>query len=321
MTGKVQITLKNGQELSSDQDETILESALKQGYSIEHSCKTGTCGICETTILDADSQAIIGDKILTCCYKPSCSLTIDSEYFEELKDIKSQVSPAKVDEIVHHTDDVICLLLRVPPRIDFKYLPGQYLDLTVQGTKRSYSIASKPRDDKRIELHFKKVSGGEMSNKIFAPISVGQLVQIEGPKGTFFERKKTTGPLIFLATGTGFAPVKSLIESILARENLTRKVYVYWGNRSADLFYGQSQLAEWSDGSDVIVHLCLSKATPEWDGRNGYVHTCLLEDDVPLENAEVYACGSLAMIGSARECLIEAGLNPNNFYSDAFVAS
>ncbi|MCW8354488.1 FAD-binding oxidoreductase [Marinomonas pontica] len=185
MTGKIQITLKNGREFCSDQDETILESALKQGYSIEHSCKTGTCGICETTILDAESKAIVGEKILTCCYKPSCSLTIDSEYFEELKDIKSQVSPAKIDEIVHRTEDVLCLFLRLPPRVDFKYLPGQYLDLIVQGTKRSYSIASKPREDKRIELHFKKVPDGEMSSKIFAPISAGQLVQIEGPKGTF----------------------------------------------------------------------------------------------------------------------------------------
>ncbi|MCW8354487.1 hypothetical protein N5P32_00590 [Marinomonas pontica] len=136
-----------------------------------------------------------------------------------------------------------------------------------------------------------------------------------------FERNKNTGPLIFLATGTGFAPVKSLVESILSRGNLTRKVYVYWGNRSADLFYAQSQLAEWSDNPNVMVQLCLSKAAPEWSGRKGYVHHCLLEDGVPLENAEVYAYGSIAMIDSARECLIEACLNPNNFYSDAFVAS
>ena len=160
-----------------------------------------------------------------------------------------------------------------------------------------------------------------MSEKIFLPISTNQLLQIEGPKGTFFLRNRKSGPIIFVATGTGFAPVKAIVNSIIESGKRGRNIYIYWGNRSPELFYDNCH-EEWvANVEGLNVELCLSKSNAEWSGRQGYVQDCIVQDLINLTDAEVYACGSYDMIQSARKVLVSAGLSENCFYSDAFVAS
>lgn len=304
-----------------NEGETLLESAINNKIYLEHSCKNGACGICEVTVLDGsgvDNQNVV----LSCQYVPISDMIIKADYFPELEFVLTKTCPAKINSVEFRGQDIAIIELRIPPTTNFNFLPGQYLDIKYQGVSRSYSIASIPNDSNTLELHLKKVINGVMSSKIFEPIRMNQLIQIEGPKGTFFLRNKATGPIIFIATGTGFAPVKAMLNQLIEMQVLNRSVHIYWGNRTSDLFYDQSLLLAWEDKYDFInVNFCLSKPEDEWSGRNGYVQNCVLEDKLSLKDAEVYACGSIDMISSAKELLINAGLNKEYFYSDAFVAS
>jgi CDP-4-dehydro-6-deoxyglucose reductase len=320
---KHQITLlPSGVMFESSSDKTILDSALEAGVVLEHSCKTGTCGVCEARVVLGEVDGLNKKVLLTCQEMPSCDLTLHAEYFPELANIKCLTSPAKVSSILYKSESIISLELRLPPKIKFDFLPGQYLELKHQGITRSYSIASIPNRKNTIELHFKRVLGGKMSEKIFSPIKDDQLVQVEGPKGTFFLHNKKTGPVVFIATGTGFAPIKAMVSQLIQSQQLDRPIYIYWGNRSSEFFYDEHVLSDWCGRFDSIkVELCLSKKEENWLGRIGYVQNCLMEDEFCLCDAEVYACGSIEMIESAKSLLIDAGLDRDSFYSDAFVAS
>jgi len=311
----------SGIEYFSDEGETLLESAINHNIHLEHSCKNGTCGVCEVTILEGSNMDGL-DVVLSCQHIPTRDMVIRAHYFPELGTIITKTCPAKINSLEFRCQNIAVLQLRMPPTTEFNFLPGQYLDVKYQGVSRSYSIASIPNDKNTLELHLKKVENGAMSTKIFAPIKTNQLVQVEGPKGTFFLRNKMTGPIIFIATGTGFAPVKAMLSQLINEQRFDRPVYIYWGNRTSDLFYDQNLLLAWEDKYDFInVALCLSKTEDKWLGRIGYVQNCVLEDKLALENAEVYACGSIDMISSAKKRLVNAGLNSEHFYSDAFVAS
>jgi CDP-4-dehydro-6-deoxyglucose reductase len=312
----------SGIVFEGDSDKTILDSALEAGIALEHSCKTGTCGVCEAKIISSEDNEFDERGLLTCQTMPSCDLTLHAKYFPELARIKCLTTPAKVNSILYMSEDIIALELRLPLKVKFDFLPGQYIDLKYQGITRSYSIASIPNGKNTIELHFKRVLGGKMSENIFLPIKKDQLLQVEGPKGTFFFHNKKTGPIVFIATGTGFAPVKAMVSQLIQDQQLDRPIYIYWGNRSSDLFYDEQVLLNWSERFDSIkAKLCLSKAEDKWVGRIGYVQNCVIEDELSLCDAEVYACGSLEMIDSAKNLLIGVGLDRDSFYSDAFVAS
>ena len=312
----------SGTVFEGDSGKSILDSALEAGIALEHSCKTGSCGVCEARVIISECNELDGSVLLTCQTMPSCGLTLQAEYFPELANIKCLTAPAKVNSILYKNGNVISLELRLPPKVKFDFLPGQYLDLKYQGITRSYSIASIPNRKNTIELHFKRVVGGQMSEKIFSLIKENQLLQVEGPKGTFFFHNKMTGPIIFIATGTGFAPIKAMVSQLIQDQQLDRPIYIYWGNRSSDLFYDEQILLDWSVRFDSIkVEFCLSKVEESCIGRIGYVQNCVLEDNISLSDAEVYACGSIEMIDSAKSSLVNAGLDRDSFYSDAFVAS
>jgi CDP-4-dehydro-6-deoxyglucose reductase len=198
------------------------------------------------------------------------------------------------------------------------FLPGQYVDLIAKGVRRSYSIANAPRSDGTLELHVRRYPGGVMSNHLFDHAMDGELMRLQGPLGTFFRREERTGPMLFLATGTGIAPVKALLEEIAADPSATagRPIAVYWGNREPEDVYWQPP-----ESAGVRVVPVLSRALPDYAGRRGYVQDALLADWPDLRGAEVYACGSQAMIQAAEKPLVDAGLDPHAFHYDAFVSS
>ena len=309
-------------EASSDL--SLLDSALKSKVILPYSCNNGACDTCEVEVLD-ENDTLKNKKVLSCQFKPESDLRIRAEYFPELEGIQIITSPSKVSQYNSPVNDIAVLKVRLPPKVKFDFLPGQYIDLKFQGVSRSYSIASLPNDENIIELHFKKVLNGEMSLKIFKPIASNQLMQIEGPKGTFFLRDKNAEVIIFLATGTGFAPVKSMVLQLI-EEGYSGAVYIYWGNREKELFYDDTP-NQWQKKHDNIVYEpCLSKPDGAWDKYEGYIQNRVTEHALEsnlydLANVDVYACGSNAMILAAKEKLVNAGLKSNNFYSDAFVAS
>lgn len=324
------VTLTNTTQFSATQDQTILDSAIKAGIALEHSCKTGRCGVCKVQVLSGDTTPLKTEEslsdtemqqgyILTCCRAAVTDVELDTEDLGELGSIQSKTLPCRIDSLQLLADDVIEVVLRTPPSAQLDYLPGQYADIIGKdGLRRSYSIANAPKSDGKISLHIRKVENGQMSDYWFNYAQPNDLLRMEAPLGTFCLRNKSAEHLVLLATGTGIAPIKAMLEQLVAQpeKNTYSQIHLYWGGRTEKDIYWQPDFP----GLRLNFVPVLSR-TPEWPGRKGHVQQCVLADSIPLANAVVYVCGSDIMIQSASQQLIAAGLDKKNFYSDAFVSS
>lgn len=305
-------------------DDTILNAALANKVFLEHSCRKGDCGLCSATLLSGTVKNEHGNKIssgtiLTCCSYPQSNLQVKANYISELADIDCVTLPCKVASIHFNTEDIVTLNLRLPPTAKFNYLAGQYIDLIYKSIRRSYSIANSQAVSSGIELHIRLIPNGEFSQLLVNTCDINQLMRIEGPKGTFFVREATS-PIIFLAGGTGFAPIKAMVEELINNKT-NRTIYIYWGMASSRNFYTNVVRCWAEQYSDVHYIPVVSDVDSHWDGRRGLVHNAVLEDFPDLSAYHVYACGSPLMINSAKEMCISQGLNETHFYSDIFVPS
>ncbi|RMT93770.1 hypothetical protein ALP39_200176 [Pseudomonas marginalis pv. marginalis] len=279
----------------------------------------------DTEVIHHDESALSAEDvasgyILTCCRAALSDVRLDIEDLGLFANLKSKTLPCRVDSFKRLADDVVEVILRLPPKDPLSYLSGQYVDVIGKsGVRRSYSIANAPRQDGRLELQIRRVEGGVMSQYWFEELASNDLLRLEGPQGTFALRNTTPTNLVFLATGTGIAPVKAILEQLKADPELVagKKVWVYWGGRHAQDIYWAPEL-----GSLPIAFMpVLSRPDSSWEGRTGYVQDALAHDEIDLADAVVYACGSEHMIHSAKEKLVTIGLPHKNFYSDAFVSS
>ncbi|PYC22956.1 FAD-binding oxidoreductase [Pseudomonas mosselii] len=325
------VKLQNGKVFSSESGTSLLDSARAAGITLEYSCRTGRCGVCKTRVVRGETEALreetslnteerAAGMILTCCRHAVSDVEIDAEDLGALGDIVVKTVPCRIDRLTRLTDNVIEVVLRVPPTGKLTYLPGQYLDVIGEGgLRRSYSIANAQREDGKLELQIREVAQGLMSQYWFGSAKHNDLLRLEGPLGTFCLRDKEASTIVFLATGTGIAPVKAMLEQLLDNPELaaSKKIYIYWGGRTPGDIYWTPQL----EGLNAEFIPVLSRANGDWHGRTGYVQKALLDDGIELTDAVIYACGSEDMIHSAREALTAAGLPAKHFYSDAFVSS
>ena len=325
--------IKTGRKsfFTSEKNETLLFAAEKSGANLPYSCRTGRCSSCKCKVISGSSVAASEELGLTESEKAegwilSCVRSATSDMMLEVEDLGGvslptpKTVPCRIQELSRLADDVIQVHLRLPPTAEFSYLPGQYIDVIGQaGIRRSYSLANAPASDKHLELHIRAVPGGAMSEYWFKQAKVNDLLRLNGPLGTFFLRQIAGLDLVFLATGTGIAPVKSVLEgmSTLSADQQPRFVTVYWGARKPqDLYCDVTKFS----GSARYVPV-LSQANETWTGAHGYIQHQLLKDMPDLSQAAVYACGSDAMIHSAKVLLDSAGLPAHRFHSDAFVCS
>lgn len=325
------VTLSNNKTFIADQDRTLLDSAKSQGVVLEYSCRTGRCGVCKAKVLHGSTAVIQGEQglnetelamgyILTCCRSALSDLELDTDDLGDLADIQTKTLPCRIDSIEKVAVDVVKVLLRVPPSNSLRYVAGQYIDVIgKEGVRRSYSLANAQREDGKLELHVRQVPQGVMSQYWFGGAQSNDLLRLEGPLGTFGLRNTRPSNLIFLATGTGIAPVKAMLEALAtgSQQLAGKRIYVYWGGRTESDLYWNPQLLQ----VDLNFIPVLSRAGAQWSGRTGHVQDALLADSIDLADAVVYACGSDAMIHSAREQLLAVELPAKNFYSDAFVSS
>lgn len=308
--------------------ESILDSALRSNLVFEYSCKTGQCGVCKTTLLEGEvvelqpqialtEQQKQNNQVLTCCCAPKTDIFIDAEDLSALHGIDAKTLPARINAITMLTSDIVEVVLRLPPTSNFKFLEGQYLDVIQNDIRRSYSIAS-AASKAEITLLIKRFENGKMSDYWFNQAKENDLLRIEGPKGTFFLREHSK-PLLFLATGTGIAPIMSILKSLDENPgyNQQNSITVYWGNRHPEEFVWQP---EFKKISVEFIKVC-SKPTQDWIEEKGYVQNIAIKKQPDLVGCAVYACGSNVMIQEARQQFIEAGLAENQFYSDAFLQS
>ncbi|UUX96778.1 FAD-binding oxidoreductase [Aquabacterium sp. J223] len=328
------ITTHLGRRFESRDGETLLDAALRHGLAFPYSCRTGRCSTCKGRLADVAATMALTDElglsqaeretgaILTCVRTATADLRLEIEDLTGVTLHPAQTLPCRIDGLARLAPDVLQVVLRLPPASTLRYHPGQYVDVIGPGgLRRSYSLANAPREDRRLELHVREVPGGEMSRYWFEQAKVDDLLRLRGPLGTFFLRSAGERDLVFLATGTGIAPVKAIMEGLQRPSDATtrpRSVTVLWGGRRAEDLY-------WAPSPDLPDHRfipVLSRADASWDGARGHVQQVLV-DGPPRDwtTTWVYACGSDAMIHGARERLTAAGLPPGQFLSDAFVCS
>jgi CDP-4-dehydro-6-deoxyglucose reductase len=325
------ITLANGKQFHAEASETMLDAALRAGIVLEHSCKTGRCGSCKTQLHGASSISLVDEIglsqaereagwILTCARSATSDVQLDVEDLGDIQVYPAKTLPCRIQSLERLSQDVLRVILRLPPNQVLDYHPGQYIDVIGKdGLRRSYSVANAPASDKSIELHIRQVPGGAMSRYWFEDACVNDLLRLNGPLGTFFLRDVAGLDLVLLATGTGIAPIKAMLEGLAAGplERLPHSISVYWGGRvSQDLYWNPEEF-----GLALRYVPVLSRCDSAWTGARGHVQQAVLQSGPTLDQAVVYACGSLAMIEGARAQLVAAGLNGRRFYSDAFVSS
>lgn len=325
------VTLSNSKQFSCPEESTLLDAARAHGLVLEYSCRTGRCGVCKSQVISGKTQAIKNEEaltpeehaagyILTCARTAIDDVVLDTEDLGRLASIKTQTLPCRIDAIQKLTPYVVQIILRLPPKNNFEYLSGQYIDIIGKnGIRRSYSVANAHSISDKIELHISHVQDGEMSQYWFNEVKENDLLRFEGPYGTFSLRDKPQKNIIFLATGTGIAPIKSILEDMnFANEYAnTKNIIVYWGARTSQDIYWQPDFTNLSINFNPV----LSRDDGHWAGRKGYVQDAVIADKIDLNNSVVYACGSDKMIHSAQQNLVAHGLAKNNFYSDAFVSS
>ena len=324
------IKLRNDASFAALDNRSILESARQAGIVLEHSCRTGRCGVCKAKVISGETDAIQAEEsltaedetnsfILTCCRTAKTDLQLDIEDLGELANIQAKTLPCRIDSLKLLSDDVVEVVLRTPPASRFDYLPGQFVDMIGKdGLRRSYSIANAPREDGKITLQIRKVNQGKMSRYWFEEARVNDLLRMEGPLGTFFLRKSNAKQLILLATGTGIAPIKAILERLATTPlaNSFSHIHLYWGGRTIKDIYWQPIF----DALPLTFIPVLSRAS-DWSGCKGFVQNAALINCDDFNDISVYACGSELMIRSAYEQFVTAGLDSNHFYSDAFVSS
>ena len=329
-----QITIQpSGHTFTPEADETILEAALREGYTLPYGCRNGACGSCKGRIISGtvdygdhqDTTLTEEEKseglALFCCATPLSELVIECREVGASKDIQIKTMPCRVQTLTKVSDDVAVLSLKLPASERMQFLAGQYIDILLKdGKRRSFSLANAPHDDSVLQLHIRHVAGGQFSEYVFSQMQEKAILRFEGPLGTFFLREDSDKPIILLATGTGFAPIKGIIEHAF-HIGIKRPITLYWGARhKADIYMYELPLQWAKDHPNFKFVPVLSKPTAEdnWSGRVGHVQDCVLEDHFDIANAEVYACGSPAMVEEAHKRLVSAGLPDEAFYSDAF---
>ena len=327
-----QITLKNDKFFTCDANTTIFEAAKSNGIILEHSCLSARCRSCIVHVQSGTTSDRLDDLVLSsdekfnrwtlsCNAIPTSHLVLDVEDLGDIEIFDKQIIPAKIQSINKLNESVIEVSLRLPPNSNFGYISGQYVNITKGQIKRSYSIANAYKKSAELTFFIKKYENGLMSNYLFNEAKVNDLLRIEGPIGSFFLRENPMENIIFLATGTGVAPIKAILESMDLHDKMfqNKKFWIFNGARfESDLFWSTREINTIPGLKYIPV---LSRAEDGWNGERGYVQEIVLKSGIDLTNAQVYACGSNNMIESAKKTLVENGLNPKNFFSDAFIIS
>ncbi|MHB1950888.1 MAG: CDP-6-deoxy-delta-3,4-glucoseen reductase [Acidiferrobacteraceae bacterium] len=323
----------SGHEFEVESEETVLDAALREGLSLMYSCRNGACGSCKGRLLSGtidygryQAKALSREerangKALFCQATPLSDLVIEAREVGAAKGITVKILPVRVVRMERLAHDVMGLHLKRPQNEAFRFLAGQYIDVLLKdGRRRSFSLANAPENDALLELHIRRVPGGLFSEHVFAHMQEKALLRIEGPLGTFFVNEESAAPKLFLAGGTGFAPIKGMLEHAFAT-GMTWPMHLFWGARARRDLYLHDLARGWAERYPHFRYTpVLSQPDPAdgWSGATGYVHDALAGEYPDLSGAEVYASGPPAMVMAARSRFASHGLQENSFYFDSF---
>ncbi len=327
------ITIKpSNHTFTMEAGETILDAGLNHGYVLPYGCRNGVCGACKGRILQGSADLgkyqeyvlseadIASGMALFCCARPKSDLVVECHEVSANKDIPVRTLPCRVHKLEKIADDVMVLFLKLPANERLQFFAGQYIDILMkEGKPRSFSLANAPHDDEFLQLHIRNITGGAFTQHVFTEMKERDILRIKGPMGTFFLREDSDKPIVFVASGTGFAPAKAIIEHAL-HIGIKRPIHLYWGARVLADLYMLGLAHQW-EASGVKFTPVLSEPLVEdhWQGRQGFVHQAVLEDYSDLSGHQVYACGAPIVVESAhRDFTGLRGLPNEEFFSDAF---
>ena len=338
----------SGRSFQVDRDEPVLLAAIRQGIGLPYGCKDGACGSCKCRLLEGrvihgahQAKALSAAEeeagwMLSCRASAQTDLVIEARTVAGLGEFPVRKLPTRVQQISRPAPDVAVLLMQLPANDSFQYKAGQYIEFILpDGDRRSYSMANAPHrqrqlipnDQPAMELHIRHMPGGKFTDRVFSTLKERDILRIEGPFGSFFLREEqpahSSMPIILLASGTGFAPIKALIEQ-MQHQGITRPTTFYWGCRSrADLYQHDwaLQAAEQMPQLRYVPVLSEPRAEDHWTGRTGLVHRAVMADFADLSAHEVYACGAPVMVDAARTDFTRlCGLPEGNFNADSFTS-
>lgn len=324
--------LPSGHTFTVDESETILDAALHQGIALSYGCRSGNCGACIGQVVEGeyyydDEPAGLEDedkaqnKALFCQAKLKSDLTIEAHEIEGVKEVDIRRLPCKVAKLELLSHDVMRLYLKLADNERLQFFSGQYLDiLQADNKRRSFSIANAPHDDKLIELHIRHVDDGEYTDHVFNEMKEKEILRIEAPLGSFFLRENSERPIILMCGGTGFAPIKGILEHAFYI-GFDRPMHLFWGVRSLRDLYLPELPQQWAkEHSNFKFTPVLSEpnSNDEWQGETGYVHKIVLKEFSDLKNYDVYMCGAPVLIEAGKKDFMEHGLPEDQMFSDAF---
>lgn len=326
----------SGHEFSVVADDTILDAAILAGLNLPYGCRNGACGACKGKVLEGQvdhgshqSSALIQAEkdmglALFCCAKPLTDLVIECREVSATNGIRPRIMPTRVQKLEKLAPDVMVLSMKLPSNERLQFLPGQYIEFLLKdGKRRAFSLANAPHDDEFLQLHLRLVPNGHFTQYVFNEMQEKTILRIEGPFGGFYLREESDKPIIFVAGGTGFAPIKSIIEHML-HHDIKRKIILYWGVRAAEDLYMPDLPQAWQalhSHVRFVPVLSEPKDTDQWQGRTGLVHQAVLDDFERLSDYEVYCCGAPQMVDIARSTFAQKGLDADAFFADAFTFS
>ncbi len=331
---KYTITLQpGGHSFAVEDDQLILDAALEQGVVLPYGCRNGTCGSCVARVItgivdypnnelpSSLNEADIADGYALLCKAIAQSdLVIEAQEISVAKDIEIKTLSTQVESKIKLNHDVIQIKLKLPAEERLQFLAGQYIEILLNdGDSRVFSLANAPQNDKFIELHIRHVEGGEYTTYVMNEMQEKASIRIKGPFGSFFLREDSDKPVIMLAGGVGFAPVKGIMEHVLATGS-NRDIVFYWGACSREDLYMNELAESWAENENVhyIPVLSEPKNSDDWQGRTGFVHEAVMQDFSDLSEHEVYVCGPPVMVEVAKESFATIGLNSDQLYYDSF---
>jgi CDP-4-dehydro-6-deoxyglucose reductase len=333
--GPFQITVQpSGRSFSVEPGEAILAAAIRQGIGLPYGCKDGACGSCKCRKLEGEvvhgahqSKALSAEEeaqglVLTCRGVPQTDVVLESRQVTDESAFPIRKMPSRVISLEKVSHDVMVVKLQLPANDTLRYHAGQYIEFILRdGARRSYSMANAPHTGPAVELHIRHMPGGKFTDHVFTAMKEKEILRVEGPFGSFYLREDSEKPMVLLASGTGFAPIKALVEHLQFKGS-KREAVLYWGGRRpGDLYMDAWVRDRVADMPNLRYVPVISNALPEdnWTGRTGFVHKAVMEDLPDLSGHQVYACGAPIVVESARdEYVAKARLSPDEFYADAF---
>jgi len=333
-----QVTIKNtGHQFPVESSDSILQAAMNAGLVLPYGCRDGACGSCKGKLISGEvdygeyaEKALPAEEkakgaVLFCQAKALSDVVIEARDVRKAGDIPIRKLPARVAKLERAADDVMVISLNLPANEKLQFVAGQYLDILQRdGSRRSFSMGHSPQEEKGVELHVRLVAGGSFTQHVFTAMKERDILRFEAPLGTFFLREESPKPIVFVASGTGFAPIKSILIDAFAKD-ITRPMVLYWGGRRPKDLYMNALCEQWATEHANFKYVpVISDALSEdnWSGRSGFVHRAVMADFPDLSGHQVYACGVPIMVDSAKKDFIaQCKLPEDEFYCDSFTTA